>query len=481
MKYTQAVYSHSQSVNEPLIIELGRSGDGVPEATGIPERLKRKSAPNLPCVPEVTVVRHYTRLSQMNFGVDTGTYPLGSCTMKYNPKLDDALASLDGFSMLHPRQDEETAQGALEVFWRLEAFLKELTGMDAVTLEPAAGSQGELTGMLITKAYFRDRGETERRRVLIPDTAHGSNFASANMAGFEVVTIPSRNGELDPEIVSRYLGKETAAFMITVPNTLGIFESNILTVNRMVHEAGAIAYFDGANMNALLGRVRPGDLGFDIVHLNTHKTFSTPHGGGGPGAGPVGVKMFLEAYLPVPRLRRREGGELYWESNLPRSVGRVREGYGNFGVLLRAYAYMRRLGVEGLTQASRDAVLVSNYAAKRLGQRYSMPFPDKPRKHEFVVSAKGTGKKALEIAKGILEYGHAPTVYFPQIVEEALMVEFTETETKREVDDYVDALLELPDRDLSTSPTSTSVSKLDEAGAARRPILSWRELGIGSE
>jgi glycine dehydrogenase subunit 2 len=481
LRYSQAVYSHSQEVNEPLIIELGSGTEGVQEASDIPERMKRRGVPNLPCVPEITVVRHYTRLSQMNFGVDTGTYPLGSCTMKYNPKLNDELASLEGFSMLHPKQEESTAQGALELLWRLETFLKELTGMDAVTLEPAAGSQGELTGMLITKAYFRERGETGRRKVLIPDTAHGSNFASANMAGFEVVTIPSRNGELDPGIVSRYLGTDTAAFMITVPNTLGIFESNILTINRMVHDAGALAYFDGANMNALLGRVKPGDLGFDIAHLNTHKTFSTPHGGGGPGAGPVCVKKFLEVYLPVPRLRRKEDGSLYWQHHLPRSVGRMREGYGNFGVLLRAYAYMRRLGLEGLSQVSRDAVLISNYAAKRLSQRYLLPFPEKPRKHEFVVSAKGTGKRALEIAKGILEYGHAPTVYFPQIVEEALMVEFTETETKREIDEYTDALLELPGRDLSASPGSTSVSKLDEAGAARRPVLSWRELGVGSK
>jgi glycine dehydrogenase subunit 2 len=485
MMYKQAVYSSSDAVNEPLLIELSqeaRKPPKIPSGIGgeprVPEALSRNSQPFLPRVSELTVVRHFTRLSQMNFGVDTGSYPLGSCTMKYNPKVNDFAATLPGFTHIHPGQAEGTVQGALHVIWELQDYLKEITGMEAITVQPAAGAHGEYTGMLIAKSYFRDRGElATRRRVLIPDTAHGSNPASAAMAGFEVLAVPSRDGEVDLDALEHIADNTVAAFMVTVPNTLGIFESRILEVSQIIHRAGGLMYFDGANMNALMGVAKPGDFGFDIAHLNLHKAFSTPHGGGGPGSGPVAVRSFLEEYLPVPRLRRSDSGTYYWDYSGERSIGRVREGYGNFGVLLRAYAYIKALGGEGLRQVARDAVLSSNYAAKKLGVEYPVPFgAGKPRKHEFVASAKGSGKRAFDVAKHILSRGHAPTIYFPQIVDEALMIEFTEAETKAEIDAYVDGLLEALNKDLSSEPTNTSVSRLDEAGAARRPILNWREL-----
>lgn len=487
MRYRQAAYSHSESVNEPLLIELDQPSRGPPplpaplgEQPELPASLARGRPPKLPALSELTVVRHYTRLSQMNFGVDTGTYPLGSCTMKYNPKINDLVASLPGFSMIHPAQDEETVQGALHVLWELQGFLLELTGMDAITLQPAAGSQGEFVGMLIAKAYFKELGELEKRRkILIPETAHGSNFASAAMAGFKVVTVPMKEGEVDMSSFRALCDDRVAAFMVTVPNTLGLFERNILEISKTLHDYGGLMYFDGANMNALIGIVKPAELGFDIAHLNLHKTFSTPHGGGGPGAGPVAVKAKLAKYLPTPRLVKGSDGLYRWERGGQGSIGRVREGFGNFAVLVRAYAYIRALGLEGLRQAARDAVLVSNYAARKLSKAYLLPFKEKLRKHEFVVSSKPTGKRAIDVAKHILKYGHAPTMYFPQLVEEALMVEFTESETKREVDEYIEGLLEAASLELGGEPTNTSVGRLDEAKAAREPKLTWRDLGLG--
>ncbi len=485
MKFRQAIYSSSEVVNEPLLVELGQKAREQLLLTGLsgtaPEldRTLRRSSPlELPELSELRVIRHYTRLSQMNYGVDCGTYPLGSCTMKYNPKLNDLIAQFPGFADIHPGQSPETVQGALEVLWSLESLLREITGLDAVSLQPAAGSQGEFTGMLITKAYFRDKGELgHRKQVLIPDTAHGSNFASAAMAGFEVVKVPSHDGETDIGSLESLLSDRVAAFMVTVPNTLGIFERNVKHICELVHDAGGLMYFDGANMNALNGVARPGDFGFDIAHLNLHKAFSTPHGGGGPGAGPVAVRSDLEGYLPGPRVKKGPDGTYSLEDGSEKSVGRVREGLGNFGVLLRAYFYIRALGGEGLRQATRDAVLTTNYAAKRVSQRLALPFGrDKRRKHEFVASARGSGKRALDIAKGVLGSGHAPTIYFPQIVEEALMIEFTESETKAEVDDYIDGLLGTLDRDLSLEPSTTSVARLDEADAARNPRLTWREV-----
>lgn len=487
MKYRQAAYSFSEKTNEPLLVELhqpSRDPPPLPEGLAgqveVPAGLARARPPNLPALSELTVVRHYTRLSQMNFGVDSGTYPLGSCTMKYNPKINDLVASLPGFSMIHPAQDEETVQGALQVMWELQRFLLELTGMDAITLQPAAGSQGEFVGMLIVKAHFKELGELEkRRRILIPETAHGSNFASAAMAGFEVVTVPMKEGEVDMSSFKALCDQRVAAFMVTVPNTLGLFEPNILEISETVHQYGGLMYFDGANMNALAGVVKPAELGFDIAHLNLHKTFSTPHGGGGPGAGPVAVRARLAKYLPVPRLVRDTDGKFRWDGDKHSSIGRVREGFGNFGVLVRAYAYIRALGLEGIRQATRDAVLVSNYASKRLSDTYYLPFKGKPRKHEFVVSSRPTGKKAIDIAKHILKHGHAPTIYFPQLVDEALMIEFTESETKREVDEYIEGLLEAASLNLAGEPTNTSVGRLDEAKAAREPKLTWRDLGLG--
>ncbi|MEM3671325.1 MAG: aminomethyl-transferring glycine dehydrogenase subunit GcvPB [Thermoprotei archaeon] len=485
MHYRQAVYSHSSIVNEPLLIELNqedRAPNYIRKGLGgdvkLPEGIGRSNEPKLPKVSELTVVRHFTRLSQMNFGVDTGTYPLGSCTMKYNPKLNDVVAQLPGFAHLHPDQHASTVQGALHVLWGLQEMLKEITGMDALTLQPAAGAQGEYTGLLITRAYYAEKGELhKRRKVLIPDTAHGSNPASASMAGFEAVTVPSLNGEVDYDQLLRILGDDVAAFMVTVPNTLGIFESRIKEIAQEVHSAGALMYMDGANMNALVGSVKPSELGFDIVHLNLHKTFSTPHGGGGPGAGPVAVRSFLEAYLPRPRLVKKPGGEYGWSSDYPKSIGRIRESWGNFGVLVRAYAYILSLGREGLRQISRDSVLTSNYAAKRLRSRFTQPFSsNRSVKHEFVVSSKGAGVTALEVAKYVLKYGHAPTIYFPLIVPEALMIEFTESETKREIDEYVDGLLEATAAQSAQEPSNTSVSRLDEVQAARNPILNWKGL-----
>ncbi len=485
MKYRQAVYQHSDKVNEPLLVELDQQSrlpppvpDGLGGGVEVPAHLARMRSPRLPAISELSVVRHFVRLSQMSFGVDNGSYPLGSCTMKYNPKIDDVVAGLPGFSMLHPAQDESSVQGALRVIWELQLFLIELTGMDAITLQPAAGSQGEFVGMLVAKAYFKEMGELDkRRRVLIPETAHGSNFASAAMAGFEVVPVPMRDGEVDMPSFRALCDDKVAAFMATVPNTLGLFEQRILEISDAVHACGGLMYFDGANMNALIGVVKPAQLGFDIAHLNLHKTFSTPHGGGGPGAGPVAVKKHLADYLPIPRLRKTGDGSYAWDYSSHRSIGRVREGFGNFGVLLRAYTYIRTLGLEGLRQAARDSVLVSNYAAKRLSQVYSLPFGGKPRKHEFVISSKPTGKRAFDIAKHILKWGYAPTIYFPQLVDEALMVEFTESETKREVDEYIQGLLDAAKSDLTSDPTNTAVDRLDEVRAAREPKLTWRDLG----
>ncbi len=482
MQYRQAVYSHSERVNEPLLIELDQgvrppplTPRGLGGDVSVPTHLARSTLPRLPTVSELRIIRHYTRLSQMNFGVDNGTYPLGSCTMKYNPKVNDLVASLPGFSMIQQGQDDSTVQGALHVLWELQRYLLELTGMDAISLQPSAGSQGEFLGMIITKSYFLDRGDSKRRRVLIPETAHGSNFASAAMAGFEVATVPMKNGEVDMHSLERLCDDTVASFMATVPNTLGLFETRILDISRLVHDCGGLMYLDGANMNAMVGVVKPADLGFDIAHLNLHKTFSTPHGGGGPGAGPVVVKNHLADYLPTPRLVKYGDGHYEWDYTNRRSVGRVREGFGNFAVLLRAYTYIRSLGLQGLRQAARDAVLISNYAAKRLSGVYSVPFGHKPRKHEFVVSSKPTGKRAFDVAKHILRWGHAPTIYFPQAVEEALMIEFTESETKREVDEYIDGLIEAAHSDSSAEPTGTSVGRLDEVKAARDPKLTWRD------
>ncbi len=457
---------------------------GVPDADLadlLPGVRLRRIPPGLPEVAEAQVVRHYTRLAHLNHCVDTGFYPLGSCTMKYNPKLNDEVAALPGFADLHPYQAEDEVQGILEVMHELERGLLEITGMHRASLQPAAGAQGELTGILMIKAYHWDHSSSERDTVIVPDSAHGTNLSSATIGGYRVVEIPSSNrGLVDLEALRANLSERTAAIMLTNPNTLGLFEEDILEISRLVHEAGALCYYDGANLNAVMGKARPGDMGMDVVHLNLHKTFSTPHGGGGPGAGPVAVSRRLEPYLPLPLVAPREGGGYRFDHDRPRSIGRVKGFYGNVGVLVRAYAYMLRMGGDGLTQASEDAVLNANYLRKRLELLYPLPF-DGPSMHEFVLSAAAHGPGAArDIAKRILDFGmHAPTVYFPLIVPEALMIEPTETEDLPTLDEFARVMVhihgELTDDPhvVTSAPHSTPVRRPDEGRAARDPILRW--------
>lgn len=470
-----------------LIFELdGTSEIDLPHSAEVegledlaPSELLRESL-DLPSLPEREVVRHYVNLSQMNFGMDNGIYPLGSCTMKYNPKYGDVLSSLPGVASIHPYQEEESVQGALRLMYELEKALCEISGMDAVTLQPAAGAHGEFTGMLLAKAYHAKKGE-QRTQVVVPDSAHGTNPASAAMAGFEVIEIPSGpDGCVDLEALDAAVSERTAAFMITNPNTLGIFEARIRDIARIVHEAGALLYYDGANLNAVMGKTSPGMMDFDIVHFNLHKTFATPHGGGGPGAGPVGVKKRLEPFLPVPRIVLREG-RYHLEYDVPESIGKMRAFYGNFAVLVRAYAYILRLGGDGLKEASERAVLNANYLKHRLASVYPAPYKEL-RKHEFVVSCKRLkeekGIRALDVAKRLLDYGmHAPTVYFPSLVEEALMIEPTESETKGTLDRFAEALLRIASEDpqlVRSSPHNTSVKRVDEVLAAKEAVLSYR-------
>ena len=440
----------------------------------------RRTDLDLPSLPEREVVKHYVNLSQMNYGVDNGLYPLGSCTMKFNPKYADYLASLTTANCIHPSQAEETVQGALQIMHELELALCEISGMDAVTLQPAAGAHGEFTGMLLTKAYHVNNGE-DRDEVVIPDSAHGTNPASAAMAGYRVVEIPSsKDGSVDLEALKAAMSDRTAALMITNPSTLGIFESEIQEIAGIVHGAGALLYYDGANLNAVMGRTTPGKMDFDIVHFNLHKTFATPHGGGGPGAGPVGVKERLEPFLPVPRIVVRDA-KYALDYDRPESIGKVRAFYGNFGVLLRAYAYILRMGGDGLRSASDRAVLNSNYLKKQLMDVYPLPFREL-RKHEFVVSAKPLkdekGIRALDVAKRLLDYGyHAPTIYFPSLVEEALMIEPTETETKETLDEFAAVMKRIAAEDpavVRSAPHNTAVKKVDEVYAAKEAILSYR-------
>jgi len=461
----------------------------VPEenvAALLPQAVLRNEEPELPEVSEVELVRHFTRLSQLNFGVDTGFYPLGSCTMKYNPKVNEEMARLSGFSRLHPYQPEDTVQGALQLMYELAGYLAEIAGMAKVTLQPAAGAHGELTGMKIIKAYHESRGENQRIKVIVPDSAHGTNPATAAMAGFKIVEIKSKeNGEVDVEALKAAVSDETAALMLTNPNTLGLFESNIVEIAKVVHDAGGLLYYDGANTNAIMGYARPGDMGFDVVHFNLHKTFSTPHGGGGPGAGPVGVKDFLIPFLPKPTVEYDSTNDKYvLNYDLPDSIGRMKAFYGNFAVLVRAYTYIRALGAEGLKQTSEDAVLNANYLKKRLSKYYHLPF-ERHCKHEFIITPKNLkeyGVHTLDIAKRLLDYGyHPPTIYFPLIVEEAMMIEPTETESKETLDSFVEAMAKIAaeckeDPDLvRQAPHSTVIGRLDEVRAARQPVLRWQK------
>ena len=437
----------------------------------------------LPEVTEPEVVRYFTILSQLNFSIDTNFYPLGSCSMKYNPKVNDEIANLPGFSTIHPLQRQETAQGALKLMYTLQRYLAEICGMKAASLTPLAGAQGEFCGMLMIRAYHRERGEGQRIRVAIPDSAHGTNPASAAMAGFEVVTVPSDSrGNMDVEALKKVATSELAGVMITQPNTLGLFDTNIVELCETVHQAGGMVYGDGANMNALLGMVKLAHLGFDVVHLNLHKTFTTPHGGGGPGAGPVCVGEALLPFLPSPVvcLQETDGGEVFSLSTPEKSIGKVCGFQGNFGVLVRAYSYIRTMGNTGLAEVSANAVLNANYLLQRLKGTYHLPY-DRRCMHEVVFSArdqKAAGVRGMEIAKRLLDYGfHAPTMYFPLIVDEALMIEPTETESRETLDAFVEALMAIDrevfeNRELVTNaPHTTPASRLDETRAARQPNL----------
>jgi glycine dehydrogenase subunit 2 len=405
--------------------------------------------------------------------------------MKYNPKICEEISRWEQFALLHPYQDESTVQGSLQIMYELEQMLCEITGMDAFTLQPAAGAQGEFTGLLLTRAYHHAKKDFNRDEVILPDTSHGTNPASAAMAGFKVIEIPStKEGTVNLEILKKTLSNKTACFMLTNPNTLGIFDSDIVEIAQLVHQAGALLYYDGANMNAIMGKARPGDMGFDIVHLNLHKTFSTPHGGGGPGSGPVGVKQSLQRFLPIPRIMKKQDS-YYFEYTAPDSIGKIKAMYGNSSVLLKAYVYILLMGGNGLQEASEIAVLNANYMKKKLVESkfYDLPYQDL-RKHEFVLSAERLlstkGIRAADIAKRLLDYGlHPPTIYFPLIVKEALMIEPTESESKKTLDLYVDALLRIAQEDPQTvknSPQNTTVQRIDEIGAVKNPILTWKDL-----
>ncbi len=468
--------------------QAGRRGgeppryNGLPQAS-VPEELRRAEPPRLPELAEPEILRHFTELSTRNFGIDTGFYPLGSCTMKYNPRINERLVGLPGFAHLHPLQEEDGAQGALELMWRLQEILKEVTGLHAVSLQPAAGSQGELTGLMLMRAYFRDRGEDEqRRKIVIPDTAHGTNPASVTMAGYELTPVKTDpRGNIDVEDLRGKVDEHTAGLMLTNPSTLGLFDENIEEITRIFHSAGALMYYDGANLNAVCGISRPGDMGFDIVHINLHKTFSQPHGGGGPGGGPIVVRERLEQYLPVPAVVR-DGPSFRFDYDRPKTIGRVRGFGGPFGVFVRSYAYIRTWGPR-LKEMSEVAVLNANYLLSRLKETYDLPF-DRLCMHEFVLSARSLkrehGVSALDIAKRLMDYGfHPPTIYFPLIVPEALMIEPTETEAKETLDAFADAMLAIAreaaedPETVKAAPTSRPVRRLDEVKAAKQPVVRY--------
>ncbi|MBI3814474.1 MAG: aminomethyl-transferring glycine dehydrogenase subunit GcvPB [Nitrospinae bacterium] len=449
----------------------------------LPEDMVREEISGFPSLSEVDVVRHFTRLSQWNYAVDSGFYPLGSCTMKYNPKINEDVARLSGFSNIHPYQSEELSQGALQMMYELCEYLSEIGGMDRVSLQPAAGAHGELTGMMVIKAYLDSKGE-KRHKVLIPDSAHGTNPASSSLCGYKVVEIKSNGrGLLDSDAVDKAMNEDVAAFMITNPNTLGLFEENILEITEIVHRKGGLVYCDGANLNALMGIARPGDMGVDVLHFNLHKTFSTPHGGGGPGAGPIGVKKGLIPFLPIPIIKKEQ--EIYkLNYDLPHSIGRVKAFYGNFGVLVRAYTYIRTMGAEGLRKASETAVLNANYIMSRLKSHYHLPY-DRWCMHECVFSDKIQNKNGittLDIAKALMDYGfHPPTIYFPLIVKGAIMIEPTETEGKDTLDSFIEAMKDIAIRaergpdSIKKSPLKPKVGRLNETKAAREPDLRWKK------
>ena len=481
--------------DEPLIIQLSHTDQGYDdvsnETIAPPHKIRRRAPPSLPDLAEISVIRHYTRLSQQNYGVDLGIYPLGSCTMKYNPKLCDQVASSHKIQEMHPCQDPKTTQGILQIMYEASGLLAEIVGVDKITFQPAAGAHGEYTGVLLMQAYHADRNDGSRDEIIVPDSAHGTNPASAAMAGYRVVQIPSRNGCVDKEALKSVVSSKTAGLMITNPNTLGIFERDILEIADIVHDSGGLLYYDGANLNAILGKAKPGRMGFDIIHLNLHKTFGTPHGGGGPGSGPVGVTKSLVDYLPVPAVEY-DGRAYFLNYNIPKSIGKVRAYYGSVAVILRAYVYILLHGCDGLETVSEIAVLNSNYLATKLSKirGFELPYGNRIlRKHEFVISAsklfKETGVSAMQVGKRLLDFGiHPPTIYFPTIVEEAMLIEPTETVSKQELDAVVSAFQRISDEcyakseTIVTSPHSTTVTRVDEAKASRPKTmqLTWRRL-----
>lgn len=481
--------------NQPLIFEItkeGRVGYSLPEldipevdlASLLPDGLLREELAELPEVSELDIMRHYTALSKRNHGVDSGFYPLGSCTMKYNPKINESVARFPGFANIHPLQDEETVQGAMELMYDLQEHLIEITGMDEVTLQPAAGAHGEWTALMMIRAFHEANGDTQRTKVIVPDSAHGTNPASATVAGFDTITVKSdENGLVDLEDLKRVVGDDTAALMLTNPNTLGLFEENILEMASIIHGVGGKLYYDGANLNAVMSKARPGDMGFDCVHLNLHKTFTGPHGGGGPGSGPVGVKKDLIPFLPKPVLVKTEEGYEF-DYNRPKSIGRVKPFYGNFGINVRAYTYIRSMGPDGLKAITEYAVLNANYMMRRLQPHFDLPY-DRHCKHEFVLSGrrqKKLGVRTLDMAKRLLDFGyHPPTIYFPLNVEEAMMIEPTETESKETLDAFIDAMIQIANEVEETpeivqqAPHTTVIKRLDETKAARTPVLRYKK------
>ena len=473
-------------LNEPLLWEKdkkGRCGFSIPrrDVDSFPmDKNVAGSGPDFPDLSEVDVVRHYTRLSQWNFGVDTGMYPLGSCTMKYNPKTNERQAGQPGFAGAHPLLPTSLTQGALKLMFELEGFLAEITGMDAVTLQPAAGAHGELAGMLLIWAFHKDKGQI-RSKIIVPDTAHGTNPASASLCNYRSIPVKSNEqGILSPEAVAEVMDEETAGIMVTNPNTLGLFEENIIQIADIVHSKGGLVYCDGANMNAVMGIVDMGKIGIDVLHLNLHKTFSTPHGGGGPGSGPVCVKKQLEPFLPVPRIIEKNG-EYSLSDDFPKSIGKLHAFYGNFGVMVKAYSYILSMGAEGLKKASSLAVLNANYIKEQLKDTFHLPY-DRPCMHECVFSDKNQEPDkitTLDIVKRLIDYGfHPPTIYFPLVVHGAIMIEPTETESKENIDLFIDALKQIVKEAkedpeiLRQAPTRTKVRRLDETAAARNPCLT---------
>ncbi|MBR5718993.1 MAG: aminomethyl-transferring glycine dehydrogenase subunit GcvPB [Clostridia bacterium] len=476
-----------------LIFERSREGrraydlpecDAPDAMNEIPVELKANAPLRLPEIAEIDLVRHYTNLSRRNFGVDNGFYPLGSCTMKYNPKINEELAPL--FDNVHPLLDAEMSQGCLALMKDMEDMLCEICGMDAFTLQPAAGAHGELTGLMHIRAYHEHRGDFERKTIIVPDAAHGTNPASAAMAGFKVKEIKSApDGGVDLDALRAAVGPDTAGLMLTNPSTLGLFERNIKEIAKIVHEAGGLLYYDGANLNAIMGIVRPGDMGFDVMHINLHKTFSTPHGGGGPGSGPVGVKSHLIPFMPVPRIEEDEDGQTYYLNyDKPESIGKIKSFYGNFGVIVKAFCYIRSLGAEGLKEASENAVLNANYVMNKLRGIYEIPH-DRTCMHECVVTPGELmqyGVNTSDIAKALIDRGyHPPTIYFPLIVHEAMMIEPTESESRETLDEFVDAMKGIAEQvktdaaAIHAAPVTTPVGRPDEVTAARKPVVKFED------